>query len=139
MTDRVRNALIAKGWENRPEWDTDDDLATPPADLPTDTATGQVPVLAWAAELPAGYAGWSDYLGLDHRLLDLVGHCHMHNEAAWRQRMTAALVFLFPGPGSASFGYGRWTASPDLPSPFLPRKRYRVKSRGIFESETAPL
>lgn len=98
MTDRVRNALITAGWDNRPEWDTDADLATAPADLSVDTPAAEVPALPWAAEPPAGYTGWSDYLGLDHKLLSLVGHGHMHNEAAWRQRMAATLIFLFPGP-----------------------------------------
>lgn len=95
-TDWVRNALIRLGWQNRPEWDTDGDLSTPPDDLPAGTPVDQVPALAWAAEPPAPYAGWKDWLGTDRDLVTLVAHGHQHNEAAWQQRFPAVLAFLFP-------------------------------------------
>jgi predicted alpha/beta superfamily hydrolase len=98
VTDHIRNLLISMGWDGRPEYDTDDDPSTPPADLPLDTSPESVPALAWAPEPPPAYAGWEDYLGLDKTLLSLVGHGHMHNESAWKQRFAAALMYLFPGP-----------------------------------------
>lgn len=97
-TDWTRNALITAGWQNRAAWDTDGDLSTPPADLPATTAPGEVPHLAYSGSPPAPYAGWGDYLGVGADLLSLVGHGHVHNEAAWKQRFDAALMFLFPGP-----------------------------------------
>ena len=97
-TDWTRNALIRQGWTNRPEWDTDQDIATAPEDLPPDTKPTKVPHLAWAASPPKGYAGWADYLGVGQNLLCLVGHGQEHNEAAWAKRFRAALIFLFPGP-----------------------------------------
>ena len=97
VTDHIRNLLISMGWDGRPEYDTDDDPATPPADLPLDTPPEAVPALAWAPEPPPAYGGWSDYLGMDKTLLSMVGHGHMHNEPAWRQRFAAALMYLFPG------------------------------------------
>jgi len=97
-SDRVRNRLISLGWPNRPEWDDDGDLGTPPADLPADTDVAGVPTLFWAAEVPPGYAGWDDFLGTGRRLLHLVGAGHEHNEAAWEARFPAVLRFLFPAP-----------------------------------------
>lgn len=97
-TDWTRNALILAGWQNRLEWDSDATLATPPVDLPATTPPVDVPHLAWAAAPPDAYAGWADYLGVENDLLAVVGHGHVHNEAAWRQRFDAALMFLFPGP-----------------------------------------
>lgn len=98
-TDWTRNALIASGWDNRAEWDTDGEPATVPADLSPDTSVGEVPHLSWAIQPPHTYSGWGDYLGIDNNLLVLVGHGHMHNEAAWKPRFDAALRFLFPVGG----------------------------------------
>ena len=97
-TDWTRNALIRAGWHDRPEWDTDGTLVTPPDDLPADTAPADVPALSWSVAPPAGYAGWADWLDAGHDLLAVVGHGHVHNEGAWRQRFDGALLFLFPGP-----------------------------------------
>ena len=96
-TDWTRNALITRGWGNRPEWDTDNDIDSPPANLPASTPIADVPNLAWSATVPEGYADWHAYLGLDSNLLSLVGHGHEHNEAAWSKRFAATLIFLFPG------------------------------------------
>lgn len=95
-TDWTRNALIGAGWSNRAAWDTDDDLATPPSDLPVSTPISGVPAIAWQAEAPA--EGWAVFLGVDKDLCALVGHGHAHNEAAWKARFGAALRYLFP-PG----------------------------------------
>ncbi|MBI5608818.1 MAG: hypothetical protein HY902_08040 [Deltaproteobacteria bacterium] len=95
-TDWTRNALIAAGWDDRPEWDTDGNPATPLPNLPYSTKVAKVPALAWSAKPPAGKT-WSDYLQLSHNLVCLVGHGHMHNEGAWNLRAPAALRFLFPG------------------------------------------
>jgi predicted alpha/beta superfamily hydrolase len=100
-TDWTRNALVRAGWGDRPEWDVDQDPATPPVDLPPGTAPTAVPHLAFAASPPAPFAGWADYLGVGRDVLSLVGHGHAHNEAAWRQRFDPALLFLFPGPALA--------------------------------------
>jgi hypothetical protein len=90
-TDWTRNALIRLGWDDHAGWDTDGTLATPPSDLPSNTAPASVPHLMWSSE-PAD-ASWTDP-GRD--LLCVVGHGHQHNEAAWRQRFGVALRFLFP-------------------------------------------
>ena len=95
-TDWTRNALIAQGWDNRSEWDTDAALASPPMDLPPTTAIGSVPHLTWSAEPPGGI--WANWLGLQRNLCALVGPGHQHNEAAWKARFAAAYVYLFPGP-----------------------------------------
>lgn len=97
-SDWTRNALIARGFGNRTEWDTDTDLSTPPDDLPVATQPAAVPSLAWAEEPPVPYAGWAGWLGSGSSLLSMVGHGHAHNEAAWSKRFGAALLFLFPGP-----------------------------------------
>jgi hypothetical protein len=95
-SDWTRNALIARGWPNRPEWDTDGDLGSPPDDLAASTPVGQVPALAWSPQPPEGAAAWDAYLGAGTALLSLVGHGHKHQEAAWSVRAEAALRFLFP-------------------------------------------
>ncbi len=95
-TDWTRNALIAAGWDDRPEWDTDNNPATPLPNLPYSTAVAKVPALAWSAKPPAGKT-WSEYLQLSHNLVCLIGHGHMHNEGSWNLRAPAALRFLFPG------------------------------------------
>ncbi len=94
-TDWVRNALIRYGWANRPEWDTDGDIFTPPADLAIDTQVSQVPTLYWSASTPALFANADEYLRPDLSLLHLVGEGHMHNEEAWRLRFPAAMKFLW--------------------------------------------
>lgn len=99
-SDWTRNALIARGWQGRPEWDTDGDLATPPVDLAPGTPPSEVPHLAWGPAVPPGFAAWADWLGTDRDLLSMVGHGHVHNEAAWEKRFGAALTFLLPGPGA---------------------------------------
>lgn len=96
-TDWVRNVLITYGWANRPEWDTDADVFSAPADLEVSTSVGQVPTLYWSATLPIGYATWSDYLRPDLDLLHLVGGNHQHNEAAWKARFPLAMRFLWGG------------------------------------------
>jgi len=95
-TDWMRNTLIGLGWPNRPEWDDDGNLATPPNDLPLTVDPTQVKGLAWSATVPAAYASWDAYLRPDLALLDLVGLGHEHNELAWEQRFPAVLRFLFP-------------------------------------------
>lgn len=95
-TDWTRNALIDLGWDNRPEWDDDGDLETAPANFPITTDPAEVPTLYWSATVPAGYAGWDDYLQPERNLLHLVGEGHAHNEAAWAARFGAMLRFLFP-------------------------------------------
>lgn len=97
-TDWMRNALVTQGWPNRAEWDTDANLATPPADLPATTPVAKVPALAWAPAPPATYTGWKDYLGTTGALVALVGHGHPHNEGAWQKRFGAVLRFVRPGP-----------------------------------------
>ncbi len=94
-TDWVRNALIRYGWSNRPEWDTDGDVFSAPADLAISTAVGDVPTLYWSNTLPAGYADWGGYLRPDLDLLHLVGVQHQHNEAAWKARFPAAMRYLW--------------------------------------------
>jgi predicted alpha/beta superfamily hydrolase len=96
-SDWTRNALVALGWDDRPAWDTDGDLGTPPADLPASTPPASVPSLAWASAPPPN-TSWGAWLGTDRNLLSMVGHGHAHNEAAWEARFGAALVFLAPGP-----------------------------------------
>ena len=96
-SDWTRNALLNAGWQNRSVWDTDSVLTTAPDNLPTTTSPAKVPSLAWSDTPPAGES-WASYLGTDRNLLSLVGHGHQHNEAAWRDRVGAALRFLFPGP-----------------------------------------
>lgn len=95
-SDWTRNALIAAGWANRAEWDSDGNLATPPANLPETTAVAKVPSLAWAKQPPAG-STWQQWLGLGNNLLSLVGHGHQHSEPAWHQRAPVALRYLFGG------------------------------------------
>lgn len=95
-TDWTRNALIRMGWPNRPEWDTDSDLSTAPADLPLSTVPGMVPVLPWSETPPPGYGDWREYLRPNLSLLHLVGLGHLHNEADWERRFPAVLRFLFP-------------------------------------------
>lgn len=99
-SDWTRNELIARGWDNRAEWDTDADVSTPPLDLPANTTAASVPSLAWAATLPASYGTWGAWLGTDRSLLSMVGHGQAHNEAAWEKRFGAALTFLLPGPAA---------------------------------------
>ncbi len=96
-SDWTRNALIAAGWTNRAEWDTDGNLATPPANLAVSTAIAKVPSLAWSNQPPAGKS-WQQWLGLGNNLLSLVGHGHQHSEPAWNQRAPVALRYLFGGP-----------------------------------------
>jgi predicted alpha/beta superfamily hydrolase len=95
-TDWTRNALIAKGWPNRAEWDTDSNLATPPTNLPLGTAPATVPHLAWSATLPQGAGSWSAYLGTGSALVCLKGAGHTHQEWAWKARFGAVLRYLFP-------------------------------------------
>ena len=95
-TDWTRNALIDLGWDNRPEWDDDGDLETPPANYPTSSDPKAVPTLYWSPTVPNGYASWGDYLKPERNLLHLVGEGHAHNEAAWAARFGAMLRFLFP-------------------------------------------
>ncbi|MBP7127511.1 hypothetical protein KBD49_14210 [Myxococcota bacterium] len=95
-TDWTRNALIRLGWSNRPEWDTDGDPATAPADFPLDADPATVPALAWSPAVPPGYADWDAFLRPDRDLLCLLGVGQVHNEAAWSARFPAALRFLFP-------------------------------------------
>ena len=90
-TDWTRNALVRLGWDNHVGWDADGTLATPPTDLPAETAPASVPHLVWST-VPAD-AYWTDP-GRD--LLCVVGHGHQHNEAAWKQRFGVALRFLYP-------------------------------------------
>ncbi len=96
MSDWTRNALVAAGWDSRPEWDTDGDSTTPPTDLAETTPVAKVPALAWSAS-PAAGKTWKATLGVDKNLLSLVGHGHQHNEAAWKVRAGAALRYLLPG------------------------------------------
>lgn len=93
-TDHVRNALIAKGWDSRDEWLEDGEVA--PIDYPTDTSYITVPTLFWRVDTPEGYSSYLDYLKPEHNLLHLVGEDHKHNEAAWRDRFRAAMMFLLP-------------------------------------------
>jgi len=95
-TDWVRNRLILLGLPNRPEWDDDGDLASPPSDFPLSADPGSVPTLYWSAAPPAGYSGWDDYLQPKTALLHLVGAGHEHDEAAWKARFPAVARFLFP-------------------------------------------
>ena len=94
-TDWTRNKLIALGFDNRGEWDTDDDLASPPDDLPLTTDPGDIPTLFWTSQPSSDYTGWDDYLGAGSNLLHLVGQGHIHNEAAWKARFPCALRFLW--------------------------------------------
>jgi len=96
FTDWTRNALCSLGWSNRPEWDDDGNLDTPPENFPPQTNPDEVPTLYWSAEVPESYAGWHDYLKPQATLLHLVGLGHAHNEAAWEARFPAVLRFLFP-------------------------------------------
>jgi len=100
-TDWTRNRLIRLGWPNRPEWDTDGDPATPPADLPLTTDPATVPALEWAPTPPQRYGDWNAFLRPDLSLLCLLGRGHLHNESFWEQRFPAVLRFLFP-PGQGS-------------------------------------
>ena len=93
-SDWTRNALIAAGWANRSEWDSDGNLATAPVNLPVTTAIAKVPSLAWAKSLPAG-STWAQWLGLGNNLLSMVGHGHQHSEPGWNQRAPVALRYLF--------------------------------------------
>lgn len=95
-TDWTRNVLISLGWDNRAEWDDDGDLETPPADFPVTADPADVPTLYWSPTVPEGFAGWDDYLRPAQNLLHLVGDGHAHDEAAWEQRFSAMLRFLFP-------------------------------------------
>ncbi len=95
-TDWTRNALVAAGWDDRPEWDTDSNPLTPLVNLPYTTAIAQVPAIPWSATPPTGKT-WSDYLQLSHNLMCLVGHGQQHNEGSWHKRAPAALRYLFPG------------------------------------------
>jgi len=98
FTDWVRNTLIALGFPNRPEWDDDGDLATPPMDFPQLFDPANVPTLFWADPPPAQYSGWDEYLRPDLNLLHLVGPGHQHNEAAWKARFPAMVRYLFSPP-----------------------------------------
>jgi predicted alpha/beta superfamily hydrolase len=93
-TDWTRNTLISLGWSNRPEWDTDDVLATPPDDLSVDTHPKDVPTLIWAVDPPPEYPNWNIYLRPEASLLHLVGLGHEHNEAAWEARFPASVRYL---------------------------------------------
>lgn len=95
-SDWTRNALITLGWANRPEWDTDANLASAPANLPPTTAVTQVKAIAWSPQPPSGQT-WAQWLGLQNNLLSLVGHGHQHSEPAWQQRSAAALRYLLHG------------------------------------------
>ena len=97
-TDWTRNALIGMGFDNRPEWDDDGDLGTPPQDFPADASPAEVPTLYWSGTVPAPYVSWEDYLRPQNDLLHLVGEGHGHSEAAWAQRFGAMLRFLYPAP-----------------------------------------
>ena len=88
-SDWTRNALISAGWDTRAEY-------APTTNLPVTTAMASVPSLAWT---PTPKQGWQAYVQPQKNLLDLVGHGHQHNEAAWKQRFGAMLRFLWPGPG----------------------------------------
>lgn len=98
--DWTRNALIARGWQGRPEWCAAGAPAQIPANLPEDAPPAAVPALAWQADPPEGQ-DWAHYLGLGRDLLMVVGQGHRHDEAAWRLRTATALRFLFPGPALA--------------------------------------
>lgn len=93
-SDWTRNALIAAGWANRVEWDSDGNLATPPVNLPVTTPIAKVPSLAWSKALPTG-STWPQWLGMGNNLLSMVGHGHQHSEPAWNQRAPVALRYLF--------------------------------------------
>ncbi len=95
-TDWVRNQIIGLGFDNRPEWDDDGNLATPPKDFPLVTPPADVPTLYWEESPPAVYGGWGDFLLPQNDLLHLVGEGHLHNEAAWKARFPAVARFLFP-------------------------------------------
>jgi enterochelin esterase-like enzyme len=96
VTDWMRNKLIAVGFDNRPEWDDDGDLSTPPVDFDSVTAPEDVPTLFWSQDVPAEFGSWSEYLQTDRSLLHVVGAGHAHNESAWEARTPLMLRYLFP-------------------------------------------
>lgn len=95
-TEWTRNALIELGWSNRPEWDDDGLVETPPNNFPEEAVPTTVPALFWSPNPPADYTNWDDFLLPGANLLHLVGAGQLHNEGAWEARFPAALRFLFP-------------------------------------------